>query len=369
MHAKAHLAKLLVAVLFGALLGGGAARWIMLRRPVPAFWETQGESEAANPGPVAEAVRAVGPCVVKVDVAADRPELSPEFDTEHEAPRALNLASGVVLDAARGYIVTNAHLVEKAKRMWVTVPGKGRYAARLLGSDPLTDIAVLSVRAHGLRQAKLGSGRAQPVGSWVIAIGNPLGFENTVTVGVLSAKGRQLGRDSGFPLEDLLQTDAAINEGNSGGALADLRGVVIGICTTAFPQSAAHGLGFAVTADKVKEIAPVLIKRGKIVRAWLGVWLSRVAPEKAHELGVPAGLQTGALIEKVESGSPAARARLAKGDIVVSAGGGKIDSPEALQAAVRQHRPGEKLNLSVRRRSRSLPVTVVLSEMPSNPSR
>jgi serine protease Do len=367
MHAKAHVARLLVAAFLGALLGGGAAGWIMLRSHVPAYWEMRGESGAAEPGPVAEAVRAVGPCVVRVDFETERPELSLEFDIGREVPRALNVASGVVLDAARGCIVTNAHLLEKTRGIWVTIPGKGRYAARLLGSDPLTDIAVLSITAHGLRQAKLGSGRAQPVGSWVIAIGNPLGFEKTVTVGVVSAKGRQLGRDSGFPLEDLIQTDAAINEGNSGGALANLRGAVIGICTTAFPQSAAHGLGFAVTADKVKEVAPVLISRGRIVRAWLGVWLSRVNPEETRELGLPAGVQAGALIERVEPGSPAARARLSKSDVVTAAGGRKIDSPEALQAAVRQHRPGEKLNISIRRGSRSLPVTVVLSEMPSKP--
>jgi serine protease Do len=388
MQSKAYPAKLLLTALVGAILGGGAAGWIRLRRPVRAFWEMQGASRVPKPGPVAQGVRSVGPCVVKVSSRTDQPGLSSGFGVEGEAPRALNVGSGVVLDAARGYIVTDAHLVEKAKQISVAVPGRGRrYTARLLGSDSFTDLAVLSIEARGLKQARLGSAHAQPVGSWVIAIGNPLGFANTVTVGVVSAKGRQLGRDSGFPLEDLIQTDAAINEGNSGGALANLRGEVIGICTTAFPQSIAHGLGFAVSAEKVSQVVPVLVKHGKVVRAWLGVWLSKGhppeagkpapeagKPEKAGELRLqaPAGLSgspRGALIERVEPGSPASTAGLANGDVVVSAGGKKVDSPEALQAVVRQHRPGEKLNLVVRRGARSLSTTVVLAEMPQKPQR
>jgi S1-C subfamily serine protease len=272
--------------------------------------------------------------------------------------------TGYVIDRD-GHLATNAHVVAN-----VNGPGAGAafevifsdnktMPATLVGRDPLTDVAVLKVSASGLTPLGLADSAQVPVGSRVVAIGSALGrFENTVTTGVVSAKGRRVPESPDIFLEDLVQTDAAINEGNSGGPLIWVAaGQVVGMNTLI--SAVGQGLGFAVSSNTVKQITAELIKSGKVERGSLGISYSLVTPRAAQQLGLPSQ-QTGALIQQVAPGSPAAQAGLQPGDLIVKVNDQPLDLEHPLLSLLSKTRPGDKVTLTILRGGQSRTVTVTL---------
>ena len=247
--------------------------------------------------------------------------------------------SGVVI-SPDGLVLTNAHVVAGATALEATAPDGRRFAARLLGQDRATDIAVLRAEAQGpLPAAELGDSAGLQVGQVAIAIGNPLGFANTVTAGIISATGRALPARGGWPIEDLIQTDAALNPGNSGGALADSAGRVIGIATAVI--MGAQGLCFAVAADTARLVLAQVLRFGRVRRAVLGVAVERVAvPGRLARAAGLEGQGFGARIMRVVPGGPAAAAGLVEGDVILAIDGVAITGADALLRALDGERVG-----------------------------
>src|SRR5713226_2323621 len=229
--------------------------------------------------------------------------------------RQRGLGSGVIFDK-RGLVLTNFHVIKGADEIVVRLSDKREYRGQLLGIDPKTDLAVIRFQPdHELTVATLGNSEALRVGEWAIAIGNPFGLDQTVTVGVISATGRS---DVGVATyENFIQTDASINPGNSGGPLLNLKGEVIGINTAIFSQSGGSvGIGFAIPINMVKRVVDQLVDKGKVVRGWLGVSLQPLSPELADSLGVTG--KQGAVVASTMPGGPAAAAGLQQGDVIVA---------------------------------------------------
>jgi S1-C subfamily serine protease len=270
------------------------------------------------------------------------------------------LGSGFII-TSDGYILTNEHVIEGAQVINVSIVGRSRpVPARVVGADRELDLAVLKVDAgNNLPTLKLGSSNDIEVGNWVIAIGNPYGLDHTVTVGVISAKGRPITvEDRSY--RNLLQTDASINPGNSGGPLLNLKGEVIGINTAVSAE--AQGIGFAVPSDTVQSVLDDLIKKGRVVRGWLGVEIQDLTPTLADYFGL-SGTE-GVVIRGVVSGSPAERAGLQQGDVIIAWNGKKLQSTGDLLDLAREAGPGKRVQLSVVRNKKTLNVAVTLGERP-----
>ncbi|MFY2563582.1 trypsin-like peptidase domain-containing protein [Corallococcus terminator] len=282
---------------------------------------------------------------------------APFDDPREEGPRQ-GLGSGFVIDA-RGLVLTNNHVVADATEIRVQFPDGRELAAKVLGTDPLTDVAVLQLQGDvkGLPVVKLGDSDALRVGDWVVAIGNPFGLASSVSLGILSAKARdiQVG-----PFDDFLQTDAAINPGNSGGPLFNLHGEVVGINTAIIGQGS--GIGFAVPSSLVKELLPQLEKDGAVTRGWLGVAVQDLTPDLGGALGVTNA--EGAIVTEVNEGTPAAEAGLKPDDIIVTAGGRPIASGRALTRAVALKAPGSELPLTVYRGGKKTELKATLGTRP-----
>ncbi len=363
----------LPAALIGVLVGAGLV-WLWLgraergpRMQVAAERPSAPAVSLESQDAIAAAVAAVGPAVVNIN-ALFRPREGPmermlrEFmgvPTE-PFPRQ-GQGSGVIIDGRNGYVMTNAHVVRGAASIQVTLADGRSFDARVVGQDPVSDVAVVRIPGGDLPSATLGSAADLPIGSWVIAIGNPFGFENSVTVGVISAVGRHITAPSGVVMQDLIQTDAAINPGNSGGALVDLRGRVIGVPTAIIPY--AQGIGFAVSMDVARAVAEQLIATGAMVWPWLGVQHRSLSPEEARRLGVPEG--EGSLIVGVVAGSPASRAGAEPGDVVLAFGDRRIRDANDLGVAVRSRAVGERVAVRVWREGREMTLQVTLGEMPA----
>ncbi len=229
-----------------------------------------------------------------------------------------------------GLILTNNHVVENAQEITVTLSDKQQYKARILGRDPKTDLAVLKIEPKGsLPAATLGDSEALRVGDWVMAIGNPFGLSNTVTTGIVSAKGRMIGAG---PYDDFIQTDASINPGNSGGPLYNMAGEVVGINTAIFSQSGGNiGIGFAIPVNLVKNLVPELETKGTVTRGWLGVSVQPMTPDLARSFGLDK--ERGALVGDVVAQGPADKAGIKRGDVIVSYDGKKVDQSVTLPGA------------------------------------
>ncbi|HEY1333090.1 MAG TPA: Do family serine endopeptidase [Myxococcaceae bacterium] len=266
--------------------------------------------------------------------------------------------SGFVIDP-RGYILTNNHVVEGAFNIRVRFDDGRTLEAEVLGTDPLTDIALIKLKAppSNLPYVKLGDSDAVRVGDWVVAIGNPFGLASSVSAGILSAKAREIGATQ---YDDFLQTDAAINPGNSGGPLFNLRGEVIGINTAIVSGGA--GIGFAVPSNLAKALIPQLEKNGKVTRGYIGVKLQNLTPELAKALSVPQS--SGALINEVTKNSPGDKAGLKGDDVVVSLDGKKVESSSALSRNVALRPPGSTVTLGVIRGGKNQDVKVTLTSRP-----
>ncbi len=251
-----------------------------------------------------------------------------------------SLGSGTIVHKD-GYILTNNHVVARADEITVKLFNEDEREAEVIGTDPETDLAVIKIDAGGLTPAELGNSDAIEVGDWVLAMGSPFGLEQTVTQGIISAKGRIIGAG---PYDDFLQTDAAINPGNSGGPLVDLSGRVIGINTAISSTSGGYeGVGFAIPITMARKVYNDIVKQGKVTRGWLGVGIQELTPELAKHFGVKKGV----LISQVFDGSPAEKAGIKRGDVVVEFGGERIDDFRALQAKVAETEVGKKVKVKV----------------------
>ena len=272
--------------------------------------------------------------------------------------RRESLGSGVIVDA-NGYILTNNHVVEQADQIQVTLVDERTFEAKVIGTDPKTDIAVIQIEgAKNLHPAALGDSDKMKTGDFVIAIGNPFGLSHTVTVGVVSAKGRAMGITA---YEDFIQTDASINVGNSGGPLLNIDGEVIGINTAIVARG--KGIGFAIPINLAGEVMEQLIKEGRVTRGWLGVIIQPLTEDLARQFGVKP--KSGILIADVVGGGPAAEAGMKTGDIVVAFRGKPVTDVRQLQRLVAATGPGKSAPVKINRQGKGLTLTVTLGEMPT----
>ncbi|MGH7393975.1 MAG: DegQ family serine endoprotease [Candidatus Methylomirabilales bacterium] len=270
-----------------------------------------------------------------------------------------SLGSGVIVDQ-QGFILTNNHVTERADEIQVTLSDKRTFKAKVVGSDPKTDLAVIRIeKATGLVPAQLGDSDRIRIGEWAIAIGNPFGLAQTVTVGVISATGRSNVGITAY--EDFIQTDASINPGNSGGPLLNVRGEVIGINTAIV--AAGQGIGFAIPINMAKGIKDMLIAQGRVIRGWLGVQIQSLTEDLAAQFGVKPN--EGALIANVLKDGPAEKGGLKSGDVILEVDGAKVTGVSQLQRLVAAAPPGKQVNLKVRREGRDLFLTLAVGEMPA----
>jgi len=279
------------------------------------------------------------------------------------------LGSGVIVNARKGYIVTNNHVVEDMDEITVRLIDKREYKAEIVGRDPKTDIAVLKIDADDLTDLEFGDSDKLRVGEWVIAVGSPftVNLSHTVTLGIVSAKGRGniLGRSDFY--EDFIQTDAAINPGNSGGALLNLDGELVGINTAIYTggfDRSNKGVGFAIPSNMVKKVMKDLIEKGRVIRAWIGVQIQPLDNANAKALGL--NTRDGALIADVVENSPAEKAGLQTGDVILVFDGKKVHSVDHLRNIVSTSTPNKRYNLKIVRDGREKIVSVRLEEMPGD---
>ena len=272
--------------------------------------------------------------------------------------------SGVIFDARNGYIVTNAHVVENANEITVTLQDGRDVKAEIIGSDAPSDVAVLKVKADGLSQIPLGDSSRIEVGDFVVAIGNPFGLQHTVTSGIISGLSRSGINPDGY--EDFIQTDASINPGNSGGALVNLRGELIGINTAILSRSGGNiGIGFAIPVNMAHSVMDQLIKFGSVKRGQLGVSMYTVTPDIAHSLGLPSAV--GALVSQVVEGSPADRAGIRTGDVITTVNGQPVKTNSELRNSIGLLRVGDKVEIGVVRDGKPLHVTAVIADTSTEP--
>ncbi len=273
------------------------------------------------------------------------------------------LGSGFVVSKS-GVVWTNHHVVVGADEVWVQLSDERRFEARVVGSDPSTDVAVVKMNhpPADLRPVQIGNSEQVRVGDYVLAIGNPLGLGQTVTMGIVSAKNRMLGgRITQY--EDFIQTDAAINQGNSGGPLFNLKGEVIGINSAILNPAVAMNVGFAIPINLARQIADQLQRSGNVARGYLGVGTEDMTQEKAKRIGVP--FESGALVNVVNPGSPAARSGLRSNDVITEVAGRRIESSAGLQRVVQARAPKEAVDVGYLRGGRRAVAKVVLDENPA----
>jgi serine protease Do len=289
--------------------------------------------------------------------------LSPDRQTRRW--REQSLGSGVIV-SADGYIITNNHVVEQADEIRVTLYDKKNFRARVIGSDPKTDIAIIKIDAKGLPVIPWGDSDKLQVGEFVLAIGNPFGLNHTVTMGIISAVGRA---DIGIAdYEDFIQTDAAINPGNSGGPLVNIRGELIGINTAIFSKTGGYqGIGFAAPSNMVQLVMEQLRKEGKVTRGWIGVTIQELTPELAHEFGadISADIFGGVLVSDVARGGPAHRAGIKRGDIILEFGGKRVRNAAALRNMAAQSKIGSQVEIKLLRQKKEMTVRATIAELPS----
>ena len=326
--------------------------------------------------PVAKIARELSPAVVNIDVEAmvtrpvhpfaDDPFFRQFFGEEFRRfSRTVPMkgrGSGFIV-SREGHILTNNHVVDGADKITVTFSDGKVHEAKVLGKDPTFDLAVLKIDGNGkdFPVLDLGDSDKSEVGEWVVAIGNPFGLEHTVTVGVISAKNRSIHAGK-VNFDGFLQTDAAINPGNSGGPLIDLNGRVVGINTAIVPY--AQGIGFAVPVNMAKQVMDDLIRYGSVKRGWLGVYIQSLTRDFAEAYGIEE--ENGAVVSDVLADSPAEKAGLQRGDVILTVNGEKVKNNQEFVSKIRQRLAGEKVTLGIIRQKKKIDVPVTLGEMPGN---
>jgi len=329
----------------------------------------QPQTDARGLPTLAPLVNEVTPAVVNISVITRSPlEANPLF-ADPFFRRFFNLpdrpqrqeqaaGSGVIVDAARGYVITNHHVIRNAEQVVVTLKDRRQLPAKLVGTDPGTDIALLQIDAKGLTAIRIGDSDTLQVGDYVIAIGNPFGIGQTVTSGIVSALGRSGLSPEGF--EDFIQTDASINPGNSGGALINLRGELVGINSAIIGPSGGNvGIGFAVPSNMARTVLAQIARFGEVRRGRLGIDMVDLTPDIAKKLGVSAS--EGVIIAAVHSGSPAEKAGLREGDVVVALGGRPVHTAAELRARLGLTPVGEEIELRVLRGKDALNVRATIA--------
>ncbi len=282
-----------------------------------------------------------------------------KFDQQPKDRKERGLGSGVIVES-NGLIITNNHVVGKADEIRVTLSDKREFKAKLIGTDPKTDVAVVRIDATGLPTVPWADSDRLEVGEFVLAVGNPFGLTQTVTLGIVSALGRAAGIAE---YEDFIQTDAAINPGNSGGALVNVRGELVGINTAIFSQSGGNmGIGFAVPSNMAQSIMGQLVQTGKVVRGWLGVSIQDLTPELASQFGL--GDTKGVLVSDVMEDSPAKKAGFERADVIVEYDGKPMDSPAHLRNAVAQTPVGKKVTVKIIRDKKPKTIELAIAEQP-----
>ncbi len=275
-----------------------------------------------------------------------------------------SLGSGVIV-SADGYIITNNHVVEQADEIRVTLFDKRSFKAKVIGADTKTDVAVVKIEAENLMAVQWGDSDKLQVGEFVLAIGNPYGLSHTVTMGIISAVGRANVGIADY--EDFIQTDAAINPGNSGGPLVNIKGELIGLNTAIFSRSGGYqGIGFAVPSNMTRLVMNQLVEKGKVTRGWLGVTIQELTPELAQQFGLKDG--KGALVGDVAKGSPAEKAGLKRGDIIIQFNGKKITDVGGLRNMVAQSKVGSDVPIVIMRGGKEYTVNVRIIELPRDVS-
>ncbi|MCT7992856.1 HhoA/HhoB/HtrA family serine endopeptidase [Laspinema olomoucense] len=405
-HQRGHFSGMQVLLyLLLVVVGAGAAfmgdRWLRTNGPLslnsldPRTPSVTTPDDTPLPGGVlslpvnsnfiVEAVEKVGPAVVRIDAARtvtqDIPDAfrDPFFrrffgqgPMEPQQRVERGTGSGFII-SDDGQILTNAHVINGADKVSVVLKDGRSFEGTVLGEDPISDVAVVKIEATNLPKATLGNSQQLQPGEWAIAIGNPLGLDNSVTAGIVSATGRS-SRDVGVPDKRVgfIQTDAAINPGNSGGPLLNARGEVIGMNTAII--SGAQGLGFAIPIQTAQAIAQQLITTGKVQHPFLGIEMVTITPELQQELNtdpnspMQLSVDSGVLIVRVSPNSPAERAGLQEGDVIQRMGDQAIAQSDMVQQIVQGSQVGNSLELQINRDGKILNVTVQPGEMPVNPS-
>ncbi len=325
--------------------------------------------QAASPGAPSSfvsIVRKVKPAVVKVvseSVVERRSQFGDDFfDQFFNQPRRQERRSGAgsgFFISADGYVLTNNHVVRDAVKVKVFDIDKKEFTAKIIGTDPKTDLALLKVNVQNVPFVALGDSNSVEVGEWVLAIGNPFEQDLTVTSGIISAKGRQLGLAQ---YEDFLQTDAAINMGNSGGPLINMKGEAIGINTIILtPSAGSIGIGFAIPTNMAKKVVSDLKSKGKVVRGWFGIQIGDISEGDAKDLDLQSG---GVLVQKVEENSPAQKAGLKRYDLIVAINGREVKSASDLQMEIANSAPGDEISVTIFRGKDKQMLKVKVSEAP-----
>lgn len=336
--------------------------------PVIARAESVTPPSALAPDSFVTIVRKVKPAVVKVvseAVVEKRAMFGDDFfDQFFNAPRRQERRSGAgsgFFISADGYILTNNHVVQDAVKVKIFDIDKKEYTAKIIGTDPKTDLALLKITAENVSFLPLGDSNSVEVGEWVLAIGNPFNQDLTVTSGIISAKGRQLGLAQ---YEDFLQTDAAINMGNSGGPLINMKGEAIGINSTILtPSQGSIGIGFAIPTNMAKKVVADLKTKGKVVRGWFGIQIGDISESDAKDLDLQTG---GVLVQRVEVNSPAQKAGLKRYDLIVAINNRQVKSASELQMEIANSAPGDEIDVTVFRNKEKLKLKVKVSEAPDD---
>jgi S1-C subfamily serine protease len=333
---------------------------------------------------VHEIYERTAPGVVQItSTTAPTTQVDPFFGLQTETPAQQALGSGFVIDKA-GHIVTNYHVIEGAQQIEVAFSNQDTYKAKIVGADPSTDLAVLqvNVNSRALRPLALGNSDQTKVGDPVVAIGNPFGLDRTVTAGIVSALQRPITAPNGFTIDHVIQTDAPINQGNSGGPLLDSHGEVVGVNSQiSSPNGGGNvGIGFAVPSNTVKNVVAQLLRGGKVEHAYLGIAARAIEPELARLFRLP--IDSGLLVERVEKNKAAAKAGIEGGqtqvvvagetyrlggDVIVAVDGKRVTSVDDLRDALAKHQPGDRIDVELYHGSDKKSVTVTLGRQPASP--
>jgi len=375
-----HLGTIAAAIVLGAalFLGGEYLTYSQAAAPVtPAAASPSPPAATVSAPAFTEVAKAVTPAVVNITSRIARKHermmrnpmdeffrspfgfpFGPEGPMPPREPHGGGMGSGVIV-SPEGYIITNNHVVDGASELTVTLPDKREFKAKIVGTDPKTDLAVVKINASNLPYVRWGDSSKLQVGEYVLAVGNPFGLNSTVTLGIVSALGR--GHMGITQYEDFIQTDAAINPGNSGGALVNTAGELVGINTAIVSQTGGYqGVGFAVPANMAKPVYESLVATGKVVRGYLGVAIQELTQDLAKSFGLKQA--KGALVSSVAEDSPAERAGIKQGDVIVAYQGKPIEDPAVLQREVTRTPVGTKAMLKVIRDGREQEVAVTIGE-------
>lgn len=350
---------------------GGLLPLILLLLSVPALRAEDAAQLRSISGAFRAAAARIRPSVVAIETTYQSSQQAGRRDFGGAAPGAEESAlcqkgegTGVVFDKD-GFIVTSHHVIEGADEIKVVLDDNREFKARLVGSDPKTDLALLKIDA-AVEAVQCGDSDLAQVGDWAIAIGNAMGFKQTVTVGIISAKGRTGLRDEDDAYEDFLQTDAAINRGNSGGPLCDIDGKVIGInAMIASNTGGSQGLGFAIPINMVKNVVQQLKECGRVNRGYLGVTIDNLSARLARHFGYSGS--DGAVVTEVEEGSPAMKAGLKPGDIILAAGGRPVNDSLMLRNLVARLKPGSPLPMEIVRKGGKMKVNAEIGSFSEGP--